>query len=564
MSKNQKIMVGVGAGILLALILCVCVLGIIGFIYREPLLALLGFGPSQKVARMLPEGTQFYASINPNLQNVAGYQNLKKLYLDNPDIQALSDEFKADMKEETGITFEDDIKPWLGTEVVMAVPDLAGTIKDSSSVPPFVIAAQTTNQEASDNFISKILAKAAEDGEAFTEEVYQNVTLHIREDQFSDETVVITTFDDFVFLTSRDTLIKDMIDKARGKSDQPSLADSARFKRITGELPSEAVVTMYVASASIFDAFLEESAFELPEESTKDLEAFEAVAMAGILQPDGIQLDIVVTYDVEKMSERMKASLQQPASPNTILNNIPAEALFVYNANNLSNVWQQTKQGLESNPDFGETMKDMEEELGFSLEEDIFSWMTGEFAVVLLEVTPPDEYSPPLGGYALIGTDDVDKARSHIDKVMGTFEEQGMMPPLDTQTIGGVEMNVFIDDYNQEVMGGYGFYNNYFLLVYPGDAIQAATSASQNPLPNSDNFKAMQNRLPAKNYGYFYADLDRAQQIIEKEMSDYDREEYEKNVRPFLEPAHALGVAANTEGVEQGISKGVFFILISE
>lgn len=564
MSKNQKIMVGVGAGILLALILCVCVLGIIGFIYREPLLALLGFGPPQKVARMLPEETQFYTSINPNLQNAAGYQNLKKLYLDNPDIQALSDEFKADMKEEIGITFEDDIKPWLGPEVVMAMPDLASTIKDSSSVPSVVIAAQTTNQEASDNFISKVLAKVAEDGETFTEEVYQDITLHIREDQFSDETIVITTFDDFVFMASSDTLIKEMIDRAKGKSDQPSLADSARFKRITGELPSEAVVTMYITPAGIFDAFLEDSAFELPEESTKDLKAFEAVAMAGILQPDGIQLDMVVTYDVEKMSERMKASLEQPASPNTILNDVPAEALFVYNANNLNNVWQQTKQGFESNPDFGETMQDMEEELGFSLEEDIFSWMTGEFAVVLLEVAPPDEYSPPLGGYALIGTDDVDNARSHVDKVIGTFEEQGIMPPLETQTIGGVEMNVFIDDYNQKVMGGYGFYNDYFLLAYPGDAIEVVTSASQNPLANSNNFKAVQNRLPTQNYGYFYADIDRARQLIEKEMDDYDREEYEKNVRPFLEPAHALGVAANNEGVGQGISKGVFFILISE
>jgi hypothetical protein len=80
MDKNKKLMLGAGIGILVVLILCVCVLGIIGFIYREPILALLGFGPSQNVARMLPENTQFYASANPNLQNVAGYQNIKKLY----------------------------------------------------------------------------------------------------------------------------------------------------------------------------------------------------------------------------------------------------------------------------------------------------------------------------------------------------------------------------------------------------------------------------------------------------------------------------------------------------
>ncbi len=61
-----------------------------------------------------------------------------------------------------------------------------------------------------------------------------------------------------------------------------------------------------------------------------------------------------------------------------------------------------------------------------------------------------------------------------------------------------------------------------------------------------------------------YADLDRVRQLAEKEMGDYDREDYEKNMRPFFKPVHAMGIADNTEGIEQGISKGVFFILISE
>ena len=52
--------------------------------------------------------------------------------------------------------------------------------------------------------------------------------------------------------------------------------------------------------------------------------------------------------------------------------------------------------------------------------------------------------------------------------------------------------------------------------------------------------------------------------MVEKELDDYDREEYEKNVHPFVKPIHAVGAASSAEGAEQGVSKGAFFILISE
>ncbi|MBN1991201.1 MAG: DUF3352 domain-containing protein [Anaerolineae bacterium] len=562
MDKNKKTMIGVGIGLLVLLACCVCLLlGVGVYMYQEELMAWLGLAPSQKVARLLPEDTQFYMSLNPNLQNVPGYQNLEKLYLDNPDVRAVLDEFENNVKDEVNITFADDIKPWLGPEVVLAIPDLVGAMEGASGTPPLVIAAQTTNQAASDSFIKKLMDSAAQDNEPFTDEVYQEVTLHVQ-DQGNDQ-LIVSTFDELVVIASNDQLVKGMIDKAKGKSEQPSLVENERFKKITAELPAEAVATVYVQLSGLFEAALQESAFELPSESTKDLQAFEAVAMAGTLQPDGIQLDAVVTYDAAKMSEQMKASLSQPASPNAVLGDIPADALFVYNANNLNNLWQQTKKSLESTPDFAEGIQDLEEEMGFSFDEDIFGWMTGEFAVVLLEVPPPDEYSPPLGGYALIGTDNVDNARQRVDKVMASFEEQGMAGPIETATVDGLEVKI-LRDYNEQIQGGYGFYKNYFLLAYLEDSIKAVASASQNSLTASSNFKAIQNRLPGKNNGYLYADLDQIQRLIEDQLSDYEREDYEKNVRPFITPIHAIGVASSAEGLEQGVSKGVFFILISE
>jgi hypothetical protein len=566
MNKKTTLIIGIAA--LFLCLVCVVVAGIGGYIYQERVLALLGLAPAQKVAAMLPAETQFYMSVTPNIQNMAGYQNLKKLYFDNPDIQALFDEVETEMSDETGITYENDIKPWLGTEVVVAAPDFAEAIKAQSQdpfasapTPAFVIAAETSDKEASDNFISKVLAEAVKKDKPYTDEVYQDVTLHHQKD--GNDTATIATFNNFVVASNSDTLVKGMIDQAQGK-DVPALADSERFKKISGELPANAVGTLYMEFAGLFEAALAESAVELPESQLKDLQAFNGFGMAGTLQPDGVQLDMVASYDLSKMSEAMKASLQRPASPNAILADIPAEALFAANGFNLSLIWQSVKQSLESNPDFTQQMGDLEKELGFSVEEDIFGWMTGEYAVVLVETTPVDEFSPPMVGYVLIGANDVNQAKTHIDKVFGALEESGMGgPPLESQTVQGIEMKV-MTDFDGAFMGGYGFHKDYFLAAYHEDAVKSLTAAGENPLSGSANFKAVQSRLPGSNYGYVYANLDHVQQVIEDQLSDFEKEDYQKKVRPFLEPMHALGASASTVGVEQGMSKGTFFILISE
>lgn len=562
---NRKTAIGIGAGVLAICLVCVCIAGIGSYAYRDQLLAWLGLAPAQGVAKMLPAETQFYLLVSPNIQNVPGYLNLKELYLDNPDIQALLDEFETEVNDEAGITFEADIQPWLGTEVVIAIPDFSQAIQAQGAFnapPALVVAAQTSNKEASDQFIAKVLAEAVEKDNPFTDEAYRDVTLHRQNNELRNETTLITTFNDFVVFSNSDTLVKGMIDKSQG-DETPSLVDSERFKKVTGELPDNAIVLLYMEVAGILEAVLAQSAVQLPAAQTQDLEAFEGMGLAGTLQPDGIQMDMVASYNVEKMSDTMKASLQRPASPNAILADIPAEALLMANGYNLSLAWESVKQGLESNPDFSQQMSDLEQELGFSIEEDIFSWMTGEYSLVLIEATPPDAFSPPLGGYALIGANDVNQARTHVEKVIGALEEGGMSMPLEAQTVHGLEMNAMPSP-DGKFQGGYGFYKDYLLLAYHEDVVKAVTEANQNPLPDNANFKAVQGHLPADNYGYLYIDFDQLQSLIEGQLGDFEQENYQKNVRPFLEPIHALGAAAGTTGVEQGLSKAVFFVLISE
>ena len=563
MQKNRKMILGVGGAILVLCLLLTCVAGLGSYFYWDEISAILGLSQPQNAAQMLPEDTQFYLSMSPNLQNVAGYQNLKTLYLDNPDIQNLIEEFEAELSAETDLIFETDIQPWLGNEVIFALPDLSGSIADQNETPAIVIAAMTTDTAASDQFVQKVMASAAEDGDPFVDEVYQTITLHVQDSEFGDD-AIFATFNDFVVASNDLALIKDMIDKSQGITERPGLADSPRFQRVLSELPPEAVMTSYWDFSGLFEAIFQDLPVELPAQQTQDLEAFEGMGLAGTLQPDGIQLDFALTYDTAKMSERMRASFDQPASPNAILNQVPSNALLSYNAKNLKAIWEQAKEGLEANPDFGETMQDLESEFGFSLDEDLFGWMTGEFALIIVEAEPPDDFSPPIGGYLLIGTDDVNQASTGVQNIMDSFEDQGMLPPLRDETIDGVQVRGFTDFFSGTFQGGYGFHNNYFFAAYLEDSIKAFAGASQDSMTTSPNFSAVQARLPQNNYGYLYLDIDRLQTMGESQLSDFEREDYETNVRPFIEPIHAAGAAANADATGEGVSKGSFFFLITE
>jgi hypothetical protein len=561
MNSNKKLLVSAAGGLALVCALLAIIGGVGGYMYREQLLAALGLTQSLKTAQLLPEKTEFYTSFTPNIQALPGYDNLKAAYLDNPDVQAALDKFEAGMKDEANITYEADIKPWLGQEVVIAMTDLSSLMNDNFAEPEIIMAAQTANKEMSDKFIAKLVDEAAKDERPFTDELYQEVTLHVRAE--GKEKLIVATFNDLVVITNQDKLMKEMINRAQGKNDQPSLADNLQFQKALAQLPPGTVVTLYIDTTSFFDNILDQSEVEISTEQANDVRAFQSLAMAGTLQPDGIQLDTVMIYDAAKMSEKTLALLQQPAFSNAVLEQVPADAIFVGTGKNLKEIWRRTRENLANMPDFEESLQDFEQEAGFSVDEDIFGWMTGEYALVVIEAEPPEEYIPPVGGYVLIETADVADTRKRVEKVAAAIEKDGDIP-LEAETVDNLEVEAVLDPFSGDFYGGYTFHENYFVMGYTEDAFKAIGQAAQEPLANSPNFKLLQSKLPKSNYGYFYLDVDRARKVIEAQMGEYEQEDYEQEVRPFLEPLHAMGASASADHSTPGVSKTTFFAAISK
>ena len=149
---------------------------------------------------------------------------------------AINEGFAGDPDTE-GLTYEDDIEPWLGGRAAIAVtdasaftPELAeidvSGLGESSSVDvsgdaePFVVIAQTTDPEA---------ARATlETGGEFTEAEYEGVEMMVSED------TTIAFPDGFIVAAPGREAVEGAIDASSG--DEPSLADSEGFSYEVGDV----------------------------------------------------------------------------------------------------------------------------------------------------------------------------------------------------------------------------------------------------------------------------------------------------------------------------------------
>jgi hypothetical protein len=558
--------IAIVVGVLVILCLC-CILAAgvaywqrdqLGELLPRDLAELSGLAPQIGAANMMPADTPLYWGMSLNLQNQAGYLNLKKIYLDNPDVQNALNGWMADFEEETSLNFENDIQPWLGTEAALAFASV--TDLDEFESAEIVLAISTRDVAASEAFLQKLRDQEAEDGRPFEQDEYQGITYWFYAPDSEFETPAYTAiFNDFViWATSKQTFFN-TIDRV--KSGDESLADNAEFQTVMEALPSNGALFGFMDWGIVADLALRETPVQLEPEQMSQLEAFQSIGLALTLQPDGIQIDTAIQFDAEKLSEAARATLNRPSTPNQVLNRIPVNAIGFVNSSDLHGVWQQAREGLAASPDFEQQLEDLEAEIGLNLDEDIFGWMTGEYTLVVTEAQPTDEFAPPIGGYLLIGTEDMNLAQEKVAKLVDLVAQE-MFVEFQSQTISGHEMQIILDPFTESVTGGYGFWDDYFVAGYLEDALLAAFGAPNDSVSNSSYFQAVSSRLPGQNYGYFYVDIDAVQRLVESEMSEFEREDYENDIRPFVDPLRALGVASSPP--QDGIQSVTMFLLITE
>jgi len=550
----------IGIAVAVLILCCICLVGVV--LWKTGVLPI--FAPQRAALKIMPADVTFFVSIDMDIKDRAGYKHLAEIYGDMPEVEDAVDDFLGQMEDELGMSYEDDIKPWLGPELAMGISDMGNALIGGE--PVVIIAAGTRDKRASDAFLEGILKYLEDGGYDVGDAAYQKVAYHVAEPENEWETpVILGTVKKFVILTMDEDAMQDVIDAAKGKSD--SLADNERYTELVGALPSDAVACVFFDIEDLvkvglqgFKEGLGTPGLDLPSTTTDQLEAFQAVGLALDLDREGIQVDFAATFDPEALSPEMLEGLGAEASANRILKRVPDDALVFLSGQNMAAAWKSALASLKEIPDVEQQLGDLGDQLGLDLDEELLNWLPGEFAVAFLEAEGVEEV--PVGGFAIFEIDDREEAEDALQNILGAVKEFAYLE-FSKEDIGGVEMQIVVDPDSEDVVLGYGFTAKHLVIGFTQDALAVAAAGDDiGPIAADETFKEVQKHLPSKTGGYLYVNLEAALRLAYKNMPDMERKEFDESTRPFLEPIKAMGVAAPPADAKKGVSLGTLFLYI--
>lgn len=554
MNRKSRTLLPIVLGIVIGFLVLLCVICamILGRLYLPSL------WPKQVAPDLMPADTVFFASVNPDVQGLAGFKHLADVYGGIPEVKDALDELSEEMEDELNISFEDDVMSWLGPEVAVAVTNIDALIEGDE--PMVTIAAATRNIKASDAFLEKLREHLEDQDYDVEKETYNDVAYYVQEVEYDWETpMIFGTVEKLVILTTDEEAMQDVIDVAQGKAD--ALAQNERYTELVNTLPDDAVAYTFFDMENVAEAILENLEYEgiyLPRETSDQLEALQTVGLALSLDEEGIQFDVAVALDPDALSTEMLENLEARASAHRILKRIPDDALGFSSGQNLAAGWRTFLTNMQQNPDFKYQVEDLGRELGLRIDEELLDWLTGEFAIAVVRGGIEDV---PVGGFAVFEIDSQEEAQDVLEDLADVMEELAFLE-FEKMDINDVEMQVLMDPFTEEIVLGYGFTDRHLVIGFMEDGLEAAVDDDTRPIADDINFKKVQKHLPDKTSGYFYVNVEAAWRLTYESMGAWERQDFDETVRPFLEPIKAIGVAASPTDTEKGIGQSSLFIYI--
>jgi hypothetical protein len=545
------------------------------------------FQGQREIPKLVGDDTQIYLSLTPNLSAVQGVQRLKSAY---PQLFIEQDSSNLDeaLDELMGVKFKDDVQPWLGAEMAIAVNGLKGIPAGRSDGPLSESSAEEATKDAkvaiilaaSDSakaqaFLDKQRTNREGKSQKFDKSEHNGVTIYQQQDSDQSPIAAFAMVQGYVVFASDAQTINAMLD--RGSSSTSALADSARFKGVLDSLPKGAIAYMYldgVSMGGMVDSMMQASLDELPdaqrgqlEDQLSNLKPWQGLGLSISVDPEGLQFDTAVSFDVSKFNADMKAQLEDAKTPadagrlKSISNKTVALATFRIPAS----FKDQIMKAIKAQEDGEQTLEQMEQQTGINLEHDVLDWLTGDLSLVVLPGEKLGDITIPATGYLALKPKDKGAAEAGVKKIGDVLKQfgEGQGIAFEEQTIGDVSWQVVKEPQSDQTMGGYGFVGDELVIAFGNTSLEAA-GGKDTPITEDASFKLINGKLANPNSGVFFVNVTSVVDIVDQMGIGSDdspeQEEFRKNIRPIK----AVGLAAAPGLDDQGLAHARLFIHIGE
>ena len=407
--------------------------------------------------------------------------------------------------EDSGLDFKTDIEPWLGKEAAVAV------LPPGDADAPLILAMVQTDDE---DKARAAIAKATKEG---------------------DFDGVYGIVDDFVVISTQDNEVDNQpaLDQivAQAKKDDGGLAKSAEFTNVVDQLHGDRLVLGWIDTKDSL-AVLE------------DLGGLEDLVKQFGNDATAVGFDLHAEQKAVVFQGVAAAKGAASGSDLELTRSLPASTLAAFTSFGIGKSVAKALVGLDDSGE-GDLLAGLEEQTGINLENDVLSWMQGE-AVLVAGAVRGDQ---PFPDFALV-VEPTDKAKAEagLAKIRSALAEQDLT--MDEQSIGGTTAYVLSVEPVPGIQPAMALFPDRFVLAnspaFLGDLAKAATPG----LGDGGSYKAVVGDPDDDTSAQFVVLIDPIREAIEKAaLNDPDdRAEYEKDVKPNLEPLSAFGFKAHRDG----------------
>ncbi len=552
--NNQKLIIGGLAGLAVVAIL------VIGAIFLLP--QLFG-GKKNVIASVMPQDTSLLVELNAmNLANedanrvARAFEDL--LDENNVDFNAddpvsLLEQIDQDLDEASGLTIEEDVLPWIGTNMGIGLVDMDVEAIDQGEVPQLIFATTIRDTELADQFIEDLIdAIEDESGNDVKDDEYKGVIVYEVESDFEDEQLAFGRSDEIFFFTANMNALEDAIDAQQGDN----LADVAEYKDTIAELPGDRAITFYLSGEALEDSFK-------AAEDSGDLEGLNAdmikdlgltgVGMSGMVTPEGIRMDFVGNY--ESLTEAQQAVMDAQTAKIVTADFLPESTFVFIVGQRLDLVWQNALDALDqagvSEDDLDEAMDMFDDMFGFNPNDDLMPLLDGEYSMAVIdsdEGVIANEFNTDLGAVLMMGSSSGEELVGLAEDFTGGLEDQ----ELNVDDSANDDVTIYeVEDPGGEMIGAYGVSEDYLILSTSGESIENLF-AGESSLADSDKYQNVWDAFPRGTVPVMYVDVEGLTASLEdvdpsvKDVAD---------VNPVY--AIALGTNSNDNAV---VTTMIFFI----
>ncbi len=523
--------------------------------------ALIGSQKTPTAAIFVPKLAPIMVSM---LVNPDRLEDLAQIVASPKDRRKTKEELsqlKTSVLANTGVDYEQDIKPWVGDEITVAVTSVDRDRDPSNGQQPgYLIAVETKDAAKSRDFVELLFARKAIAGANLVIEEYNGIRLLSNTPRLQPENILTkaegglsgaVVGDNFVLFANHAQVLKEAINNVQAPD--LNLTTSSQYQQALTQLPARKVGLAFLNYPSLVGGKVES-----PPTYESQIVAFE-------LNPQGLLAETTVVAGLDQEILPPISTLSQPAKalryiPSTVSLAISGVDLSKLPDSNLQQFWAQVSPGLSITKLVEKPIAELQANWGINLLDDVFSWVEGEYALGKL---PNNDWI-----FAVERSDRAIEGIEKLNAIASTKELSITSLPLANQKVSAwtqltpvakQEKNSSDPSItlNAKVQGVHTTVDNYEIFATSISAMEQVLKINKNgSLADDSQFLASTNAIPQPNEGYVYVDWQANQAIVKRQLPIISL--LEVAGKPFFSNLRSLTISSY-DNKEDLLTGGIFF-----